>query len=73
MPANSPMTRKFKAALEVIERNEDYKKAIPRYKRMGSQTLYIAMAGIGLRWDVENSTGIEKCKRTLHLNVTVQQ
>jgi hypothetical protein len=63
--ANSPLTRKFKAALEVIERNEDYKKAIPRYKRMASQTLYIAMAGIGLRWDVENRHWYRKVQANL--------
>jgi hypothetical protein len=65
MPQNSPMTRKFKTALETIEKNEEYRKALPRYKRMSSQTLYIAMAGIGLRWDVENRVWYRKVQANL--------
>jgi hypothetical protein len=65
MPLNQKQTAKYRAALEVIERNEDFRKALPRYKQMLSTTLYIAMAGIGLQWDKQNGHWYRKADKAL--------
>lgn len=59
------MSKKFQAARDVMEKNPEVARAIPRWYQMRSSTLYIAMAGVGFRWDVERGLWTRSKKKEL--------
>lgn len=60
MPLNQKMTEKYRKALEAVEMWDELQKAIPRYKQMLSNTLYIALAGCGYHWYVAHKMWLKK-------------
>jgi len=60
MAINQKRTVKYNRAIVTIENSEALRKSIPRYKQMLSTTLYIALAGCGMRWSKGGQVWIEK-------------
>jgi len=65
MAINQKRSVKYNRAIVTIENSEALLKAIPRYRQMLSTTLYIALAGCGMRCSKGAQVWIEKSIKEL--------